>query len=331
MAGVQGHALAAAVSAAGALGSLPAAMHTPASLDAELRLLRAATDRPFNVNFFCHAEAESDPARERAWVARLAPYYRELGIDPSTIPAGVPRRPFDAQAAALVERHRPAVVSFHFGLPAPALLARVKGTGALVMSSATTLDEGLWLESHGADVVIAQGLEAGGHRGQFLRDDGDGQQSTRELVEALASSLTVPVLAAGGIGEPADVKACLALGAVGVQAGTAYLCCPEATIGPLHRQALEAGEGRATAITRVYTGRPARGLVTRLMRELELAAEEIPAFPMAAAALAPLRAAAEARGELDFTPLWRGAGTAPCRVAPAAEVTATLARGCGAD
>jgi nitronate monooxygenase len=327
MAGVQGHALAAAVSAAGALGSLPAAMHSPESLDAELHLLRAAGDLPFNVNFFCHAEAAPDPARERAWVERLAPYYREFGLDPASVPAGPARAPFDARAAEIVERHRPAVVSFHFGLPGAALLARVKATGAIVMSSATTMEEGLWLEAHGADVVIAQGLEAGGHRGQFLREDPDGQLGTRALVAALVARVGVPVIAAGGIGEPDDVAACLALGAAGVQVGTAYLCCPEATTTPLHRHALAAGEGPPSAITRLYTGRPTRGLVTRLMRELDLAPDQIPAFPRAAVALAPLRAAAEARGFRDFTPLWRGAGAAPCRSLPAAEVTARLALG----
>jgi nitronate monooxygenase len=327
MAGVQGHALAAAVSNAGALGSLPAAMLSPAALEAELAALRAATDRPFNVNFFCHADPQPDLAREAAWRARLAPYYAEFGLDPTAVVAAPARVPFDAAGAALVERHQPAVVSFHFGLPVPALLARVRATGAVVLSSATTVEEGLWLEARGVDAVIAQGLEAGGHRGLFLGGDLATQLGTHALVRRLVGALRVPVIAAGGLGAPGEVAAAVELGAAGVQVGTAYLLCPEATTSAVHRAALAAATLPPTALTNLYTGRPARGLLTRLMRELGPLDPAVPAFPLAGAALTPLRAAAEARGSGDFSPLWRGAGAAACRPWPADEVTRMLATG----
>ena len=167
MAGVQGSALALAVSNAGALGSLPAAMLTPEALRSELQALRAGTTRPFNVNFFCHTPPEPDAAREVTWRNALASFYAEAGIDVAAVPTGAGRVPFSAEAADLLEAFRPAVVSFHFGLPAPELVQRIKRWGSRVLSSATTVEEALWLEAHGVDAVIAQGLEAGGHRGSI--------------------------------------------------------------------------------------------------------------------------------------------------------------------
>jgi nitronate monooxygenase len=323
MAGVQGSAMAIAVCRAGALGSLPCAMLAPAQIRAELAAIRAATDAPFNLNFFCHVPPPPDPAREARWRAALAPYFAEHGIDAAAIPPGAGRRPFDAEAAALVEEFRPSVVSFHFGLPPPGLLARVRAAGAKVLSSATTVAEARWLEAHGVDAVIAQGLEAGGHRGLFLSEDLHGQLGTFALVPQVVAAVRVPVVAAGGIADEAGIRAALALGAAGVQLGTAYLLCDEATTSPLHRAALR-GDGE-TALTNLITGRPARGIVNRVMRELGPLSDAPPAFPYATAAIAPLRAAAEAQGRGDFSPLWSGQNRRGCAEVGAAELTRRLA------
>lgn len=329
MAGVQGHALAVAVSNAGGLGSLPAAMLAPDALQRELEAIRAQTSRPYNVNFFCHQPPTPDAAREGVWRGALAPYYAEFGVDPAAIPAGPGRRPFDAESAALLAAFQPPVVSFHFGLPAPELLALVRRWGARVLASATSVDEALWLEARGVDAVIAQGLEAGGHRGHFLTADLDvaTQPGTFALVPQLVRALRVPVIAAGGIADADGVAAALALGAAGVQVGTAYLLCPEATTSPLHRAALKSESARVTALTNLFTGRPARGIVNRVMRELGPIGAAAPVFPLATAAIAPLRAKAEAQGSGDFSPLWSGQNATGCREVPAAELTRALARG----
>lgn len=327
MAGVQGSALTVAVSHAGGLGSLPCAMLGAEALCAELASIRAQTAKPFNVNFFCHHTPVADPAREAAWRQSLAPYYAEFGIDPSTIPTGPGRLPFDAAAAELLSEFKPPVVSFHFGLPDAALLARVRSWGAKVISSATTVDEARWLEAHGADVIVAQGLEAGGHRGMFLTDELSTQVGTFALLPQIVHAVRVPVVAAGGIADAAGVRAALALGAAGVQVGTAYLLCPEASTSAIHRAALTSEAARHTALTNLYTGRPARGIMTRLMREQGPLSPVAPAFPLATAAVAPLRAKAEATGSGDFSPLWAGQNVSGCRAVPAAQLTRELAGG----
>ncbi|HVL36843.1 MAG TPA: DUF561 domain-containing protein, partial [Burkholderiales bacterium] len=257
--------------------------------------------------------------------AELAPYFRELGIDPERIPAGAGRAPFSAQALEVLEEFRPAVVSFHFGLPAKDLVARVRDWGAKILCSATTVDEARWLEAQGVDAVIAQGVEGGGHRGMFLSGDLTTQVGTLALVPQLVRAVKLPVIAAGGIADAAGVAAALALGAAGVQVGTAYLLCPEATTSAVHRAALKSDAARHTALTNVFTGRPARGIVNRLIRELGPISSAAPAFPLATAALAPLRAAAEARGSADFSPLWSGQNASGCREIPAGELTRSLA------
>jgi len=326
MAGVQGGALAVAVSNAGGLGSLPCAMLDAEGMRRELGLIKAGTERPCNVNFFCHVPPAPSAEREAAWRRALAPYYDELGIDAAAVPAGAGRAPFGAEAADVLEEFRPAVVSFHFGLPSPALLARVKSLGARVLASATTVDEARWLESRGVDAVIAQGLEAGGQRGIFLSEDLTTQVGTLALVPQIAQPAAVPVIAAGGIGDARGVAAALALGAAGVQVGTAYLLCPEATTSAVHRAALKSEAARHTALTNVFTGRPARGIVNRIVRELGPMSDAAPAFPLAAAAIAPLRARAEAQGTGEFSPLWAGQNVAGCRDGmPAAELTRELA------
>lgn len=327
MAGVQGSALAIAVSRAGALGSLPAAMLTPQALAEELAAIAAASGRPYNVNFFCHTAPQADDSVEAAWRAALAPYYREFGIDPAGIAAGAGRRPFDAEAAQLLERFRPRVVSFHFGLPEPALMQRLRSWGAVLLSSATTVEEARWLEARGVDAVIAQGLEAGGHRGHFLDDDLSLQMGTYALLPQIARAVRVPVIAAGGIADAGGVAAAMRLGAAGVQVGTAYLLCPESRTSAVHRAALASGAAAHTALTNLYTGRPARGIVTRLMRELGPINAVAPPFPLATSAVAPLRAAAEARGLGDFSPLWAGQNVGGCREVGAEALTRELALG----
>ncbi|WNO03402.1 NAD(P)H-dependent flavin oxidoreductase [Rhodoferax mekongensis] len=327
MAGVQGHALAAAVCNAGGLGSIPAAMLSQEALDKELSQLTALTDKPYNVNFFCHTPPEPDPAREALWQQTLQPYYNELGLSLAGIAPGPGRAPFSEQAADVVEAFKPAVMSFHFGLPPKTLLARVKSWGSRVLASATTVDEALWLQAHGADAIIAQGLEAGGHRGIFLNGDLSTQMGTMALLPQIVQAVRVPVIAAGGIADAAGVAAAMALGASAVQIGTAYMCCPEATTSALHRAALQSPQARHTALTTLFTGRPARGIVNRLMRELGPLNPAAPAFPLATAAIAPLRAKAESVGNADFSPLWSGQNASQCGNLPAAELTRALAKG----
>ena len=325
MAGSQGSALAIAVCRAGGLGSLPCAMLAPEAVEREIGAIRAATESRFNLNFFCHRPPAVDPAREQAWLAALAPYYRELGLDPAAVTPGPGRRPFDAESAALIEALRPPVVSFHFGLPDADLLDRVRRSGARILASATTVEEGRWLDARGVDAVIAQGLEAGGHRGHFLSDDLSRQLGTLALVRQLVRAVRAPVIAAGGIGDAEGVRAALALGAAAAQVGTAYLLTPEATTAPLHRAALQSEAAAHTALTNLWTGRPARGIVNRLMRELGPISAAAPAFPLATAAMAPLRAAGEARRVDDFSPLWCGQHLGPHGAIGAAELTHALA------
>ena len=339
MASVQGSALALAVSRAGAMGSLPCAMLSRQALHDELSLLRAqgpgagAGLGAFNLNFFCHTPPPPDAGRERAWRSALAPYAAELGIDFSTVPAGPGRLPFSADVAELLDEFKPPILSFHFGLPAPALLQRVRRWGAKILSTATTVEEGRWLQAQGADAVIAQGLEAGGHRGLFLSDDLSTQLGTLALVPQLVAALDIPVIAAGGIATAQGVAAALQLGAAAVQVGTAYLLCPEATTSAVHRAALKSPGVHLTALTSLFTGRPARGIVNRLMRELGavdgagLAARVFPHFPLVSAALAPLRAEAERRGSGDFSPLWAGQNSQGCKEISATALTRELARG----
>ncbi len=306
LAGVQGARLAMAVSNAGGLGSLPAALLTPQALVQELQALRDGTDKPFNVNFFAHTPPPADEAREARWRERLGTYYAEFGIDPAQIKAGPGRQPFTPEIADLVEPFRPPVVSFHFGLPPADLLARVKGWGSLILGNATTVDEARWLEAQGVDAVIAQGWEAGGHRGHFLSDDLTRQPGTMALLPQIVRAVKVPVIAAGGIADVRGIRAALALGASAVQLGTAFLLCDEATTSAPHRAALRDPANHHTAVTNLFTGRPARGIVNRLMREVGPLSDTAPQFPLATSGVAPLRAKAEAQGSGDFSPLWAG-------------------------
>jgi nitronate monooxygenase len=325
MAGVQGSALAIAVSSAGALGSLPCALLSPQGIVDEVEAIRAQTAKPFNLNFFCHSAPPADVQREAAWRATLEPYYREFGIDAATIPAGPGRAAFNDEAADIVERCRPPVVSFHFGLPPDALLARARASGAVIVGCATTVAEARWLEARGVDAIVAQGFEAGGHRGIFLSDDLTTQVGTLALVQQIVRAVRAPVIAAGGIADARGVAAAMRLGAAGAQVGTAYLLCPEATTSVVHRAALASESAQHTALTNVFTGRPARGIVNRVMREIGPICTTAPPFPLATAAVAPLRAAAERRGSGDFSPLWAGQNAAGCRATSASALTRALA------
>ncbi|HVK53690.1 MAG TPA: nitronate monooxygenase [Burkholderiales bacterium] len=325
MAGVQGSALAVAVCNAGALGSLPCAMLTVEAMRTELASIKAQTSKPFNVNFFCHTPPTPSPDRESIWRAALSPYYREFGLDIEGIPTGPGRAPFTQEAADALSEFKPAVVSFHFGLPSTDLLARVRAWGAKILSSATTVEEALWLESQGVDVIIAQGLEAGGHRGIFLSDDLTTQVGTFALVPQIVKAVKTPVIAAGGIADAKGVAAAMALGAIGVQIGTAYLLCPEATTSMVHRAALKSERTKHTALTNLFTGRPARGIMNRVMKELGPMSDKPPAFPLATSAITPLRAKVESSGSGDFSPLWSGQNPSGCKEIPAAQLTRELA------
>ena len=310
MANATGVEMAVAVAKAGGLGSLPCAMLAPDKIRAGVTEFRAQSNKPVNLNFFCHAAPAEDVAREQAWLTRLAPYYTALGATPPSLPLKAGLQPFGEETCALVEELKPAIVSFHFGLPAPALLHRVKSAGCKILSSATSVKEAIWLAERGADAVIAQGAEAGGHRGMFLETDVAAQVGTFALVPQIADAVKVPVIAAGGIADARGVAAAFALGASGVQIGTAYLRCPEAHISELHRVALKRPEP-ATVITNVLTGRPARGILNRFIAGQGPVNAETPAFPLATQAAIPLRTIAEKQGSGDFSSFWSGQARSP--------------------
>lgn len=325
MAGVQGSALAIAVCKAGALGSLPCAMLGPDAIRRELTAITTATSAPYNVNFFCHRPPMPDPARESAWRAVLKPYFDEFGIDPNSITAGPARLPFNDDASDVLSEFKPRVVSFHFGLPSEELLSKVRSWGAKILSSATTVEEARWLEERGVDAIIAQGVEAGGHRGMFLSNDVSTQVGTFALIPQVVRAVKVPVIAAGGIATAEGVAAAMALGAAGVQVGTAYLLCTQATTTPFHRAALKSEAARVTAVTNVFTGRPARAIVNRIIKNLGPISPLAPAFPLASTAIAALRAKAENIGRTDFTSLWAGQNTLGCKEISATVLTNQLA------
>jgi len=325
MAGVMDADLAIAAAQGGALGSLPCAMLSVEKAREQVNIIRQRVSAPVNMNFFCHKPVDAEPKREAGWKARLAAYYRELGLDPAAPFNAANRAPFDAAMCGLIEELKPEVVSFHFGLPEPALVKRIKAAGCVVISSATIVREAIWLEENGADVIIAQGAEAGGHRGMFLTENIAEQPGTFALVPQVVDAVKVPVIAAGGIADGRGIAAAFALGAAGVQIGTAYLRCPESRVIAPARSALARARDDSTVITNVMTGRPARGVANRVMREIGPISTDAPAFPHAATALGPLKAAAEQLGRVDFTNLWAGQAVRLGREMPAAELTRVLA------
>lgn len=321
LAGVTGPAMVIATCNAGGLGSMPAAMLDVEQLRQAMTAIREQTDKPFNVNFFCHQPPAFDEQRAEAWKQRLKPYYQELGVDFDAPTPVSNRTPFDDAACRVLEAMRPKVVSFHFGLPEQSLLDRVKATGAKILSSATTVEEAIWLEQHGCDAIIAMGYEAGGHRGMFLSDDLNTQVGLFALLPQVVDAVKVPVIATGGIGDARGIVAAFALGASAVQLGSAYLFTPEAKISASHHRALRTAKESQTAVTNLFTGRPARGIVNRVMREVGPMSPLAPAFPLAGGALMPLRA----KGEADFSNLWAGQAFPLGRELSTAELTRRLA------
>jgi len=313
-----------AVSEAGALGSLACALLSVEQARKELATIRRRTSHPINANFFCHQPPRDDRTRDMHWRQRLDAYYIQLQADNNTLSSAA-RAPFDDKMCDLVMEFHPEVVSFHFGLPDKHLLHRVRSVGAKILSSATSVGEARWLEDQGCDAIIAQGFEAGGHRGMFLTQDVSTQVGTMALVPQVVDAVTVPVIASGGIADARGILAAFALGAAAVQIGTAYLRCPEAHISPLYRQALHEAKDNETAITNIFTGRPARAIINRFMREVGPLSDVAPEFPLAAATLAPLRAKSEMAGSVDFTPLWSGQAARLSRELPAAELTKQFA------
>lgn len=309
----------------GALASLPCGMISADKAREQVNIFRQRVSAPVNMNFFCHAALNADPAREAGWRGRLAAYYQEYGVDPAAPVDAVNRAPFDAAMCELVEETKPEIVSFHFGLPEASLLQRVKAAGCRVIASATIVQEAVWLEQRGVDAVIAQGAEAGGHRGMFLTEDVATQPGLFALLPQVVDAVRVPVIAAGGIADGRGIAAALALGAAGVQIGTAYLRCPESKVSAHGRTALAGAADNSTAITNVMTGRPARGIINRMMRQIGPISADAPAFPHAATALAPLKTAAEKLGRVDFTNLWAGQAVRLGRELPAAQLTRALA------
>jgi nitronate monooxygenase len=300
-------------------------MLSPESMRDELTAITSRTSRPYNVNFFCHAVPQENSEREARWFEALTPYYRELGIDPESVAPIPSRTPFSVDFVDALESFKPPVVSFHFGLPSPELVARVKSWGTTVLSSATTVDEALWLQARGVDAIVAQGWEAGGHRGIFLTDDLTTQAGTFALLPQIVRAVGIPVIAAGGIADAEGVVAAKALGATAAQVGTAYLLCPECTTSPMHRSALKSDAARHTAVTNVFTGRPARAIVNRIVRELGPISKLAPEFPLAFRAVLPLVAKAATDGLSEFTPMWAGQNVTGCKEVPAAELTQALA------
>jgi nitronate monooxygenase len=325
MAGIMDAELVVAAAQGGALGSLPCALLSVDKAREQINIIRQRASTPLNMNFFVHKPVEANPQREAGWKQWLAPYYKELGLDPAAPINAANRAPFDAAMCALVEELKPEIVSFHFGLPDPALLRRVKAAGCIVIGCATIVKEAIWLEENGADVIIAQGAEAGGHRGMFLTENIAEQPGTFALVPQVADAVKVPVIAAGGIADGRGIAAAYALGAAGVQVGSAYLRCPESRVIAAARSALAQARDDSTVITNVLTGRPARGIANRVVREVGPISPDAPAFPHSATSLGPLKAAAEKLGKTDFTSLWAGQAIRLGREMPAAELTRALA------
>jgi nitronate monooxygenase len=318
MAGAGGVELCIAAMQGGALGSLPCALLSPDQVRAQVAEVRSRAAGPINLNFFCHKMPESTD--DSAWRALLRPYYDEYGVEPRK--GGRLRLPFDESMCALVEELQPEVVSFHFGLPEASLLDRVRHAGAIILSSATSVGEARWLEERGVEAVIAQGFEAGGHTARFLASDPAEAVGLFALLPQIVDAVSVPVIAAGGIADGRGIGAAFVLGASAVQLGTAYLHCPEAMIGSVHRQQLRLGH---TVFTNLLTGGLARGLRGRLVDDLGPVRSEVPPYPLASEALAPIRAAAEKQGETSFGPMWAGQAAPLGNALPAAELTRKLA------
>ena len=322
MAGTSTPSLAAAVSNAGALGSIAIGSINAAEAGRQIAAVQAATDRPFNVNVFCHADAPSDIERNRHWIETLRPIFAEFGVTPpETLHDIYPSFIGDVEKQALLLETRPAVVSFHFGLPDPGTIAALKSAGVLLLATATTPAEGHRIQDAGIDMVIAQGVEAGGHRGVF-DPASDPRFATLPLARLLVRELTIPVIAAGGIMDGAGIVASLALGATGAQLGTAFVSCPESSANAAYRAALAASGAELTRISAAISGRPARGIENAFMRRADEG--KVAAYPYAYDLGKALNLAATALGETGYAPQWAGQAAPLTRALPAADLVTTL-------
>jgi nitronate monooxygenase len=326
MAGVSTPALAAAVSNAGGLGSLGIGASTAAQAQQMIAQTRALTNRPFNINVFCHAPAQRDAAHEAAWLQHLAPYFAEFGgTPPASLGEIYTSFLADDDAFALLLAERPAIVSFHFGLPSADRLAALRKAGIRTMATATNPQEALVIERAGIDAIVAQGIEAGGHRGMFDPEAADERLSTSVLVRQLARQTSLPIVAAGGIMDGAGIKAALDLGAAAAQLGTAFVLCPESGANAGYRRALQSERAAATRLTTAISGRPARGLFNRLVAAGAAENAPLPAdYPVAYDAGKQLHALAAKHGSDDFAAHWAGQGAPLARALPAQELVATL-------
>lgn len=325
MAGSDSVALARSVSSTGALGSLACALLSADGIREAVRALRQDMPRPFNLNFFCHAMESPEASAKERWKNFLRSHYERLGLDIEAVPESRLRLPFDEAICDVVDEIVPEVVSFHFGLPSSSLMSRLKQRGIKILASATSVKEAKWLEDHGCDAAIAQGFEAGGHRAMFLETNVATQTGLFALLPQVVDAVSIPVIAAGGIADARGIVAAFALGASGVQMGTAYLRCPEAKISPLYRRALEQADDTATVVTNLFSGRPARGVLNHYLAEAGAMSEAALAFPYAATLVAPLRAASEKSGSLDYMQLWAGQAARLTNTMPADELTRMLA------
>lgn len=324
MAGSGGPELANAVSCAGGLGSLPCASLTLDQIREHVTAVRQNTSNSLNLNFFCHEFIEHDGSVEQAWLDKFSPYCTELGMEPTRSAASSNLAPFGEEHCQLVEALRPAVASFHFGLPDASLLQRVKTAGCRVISSANTVAEAVWLANRGCDAIIAQGTEAGGHRGMFLSKTVTEQAGTMALVPQVVDAVDIPVIAAGGIADGRGIVAAFALGASAVQIGTAYLFTDESLANELYRAKLLAASDDGTVLTNVFSGKPARGFATRLSRDLGPITEQPMAFPMGYGVLAQFKAKAEATGSTEFSSYLAGQSAGLGRAETATELTQRL-------
>jgi len=322
MSGFTTPALAAAVCNAGGLGSIGCATLPSAAIREQVAAICQSTNRPFNLNFFVYAPPVPAPETTARMRARLASYFAVFGLGPVPEPS-VPFASFDEERLALALELRPRVVSFHFGLPSAAAVRRIKEAGCVIMSSATTVAEARSLQANGADVIIAQGFEAGGHRGSFSDSPGAGMIGTMALVPQIADAVRIPVVAAGGIADGRGIAAAFALGASGVQLGTAFLGCPEAAVPPLYQAQLRAATDDMTEVTRAFTGRPARALRNRFVAEM--ADAEALDFPLQASLVGPLWQVPDETARAQLMPFWAGQAVALMRELPAGELVEKLA------
>ncbi|WP_165856060.1 NAD(P)H-dependent flavin oxidoreductase [Marinobacter sp. JSM 1782161] len=327
MAGVSTPQLAAAVSNAGGLGSIGIGAVSADQGRQQIEVTRALTDRPFNVNVFCHAPAQRDPEREAAWLEHLVPLFAEADAEPPAALSEIYTSFLeDEDVFDMLLEQRPPVISFHFGLPSPERVQALGQAGIYTMATATHLYEADLIEKAGIDAIVAQGIEAGGHRGIFDPDANDEGLATSVLVRMLVKRARRPVIAAGGIMDGQGIRAVLDLGASAAQLGTAFIMCPESSANEHYRQNLKSTRAATTRLTRVLSGRPARGLVNRLVRYGEAAGSpEPPAYPVAYDAAKQLAAAAAKLGNTEFAAQWAGQGAPLARARPAAELVETLA------